>query len=372
MEDRYIGCMLLHAVGDTVGYKNSEWEFMIGSFSKTFEKLYEFIDLGGITNISLKNWKVSDDTILHIKTAISILHDFNSINSLGKILKTNFLDALKQFKKEGYNVRSPGKATLESLFIFDKGGDWKDIPYDLYNGGSGAAMRSLCIGLAFHGEENRHKLIQIAIESGRMTNNSTVGYLGGLASALFTAFAIENKHINKWPCLLLELFNNGTIDKYIRSAGRDVEKYEEDHHIFLEKWHRYVDDKFNNEGIVIKRKSSANFIYREKYYHETFGLKTKSKDSLGVGTFIGSGGDDSVIIALDCLIDSGDNWEKLVYYSMLHMGDTDTTGAIAAGLFGALYGYKNIPHNFLEHIEYKKELTDIGKQLFNKYYDNKI
>ena len=86
MEERYIACMILHAVGDTVGFKNGEWEFKQGGYDKTLEKVYEFIDLGGINHLCLKNWRVSDDTIMHIQTAASILNDFTTMNSLGIVL----------------------------------------------------------------------------------------------------------------------------------------------------------------------------------------------------------------------------------------------------------------------------------------------
>lgn len=369
MEDKYIGCMILHAVGDTVGFKNSKWEFKGGGYESVLEKVYEFIDLGGITKISLKGWNVSDDTILHIHTAESILQDYNSMNTLGNIFKKSFMDAFKQFSDEGYELRYPGKTTLQSFKLLHEGSGWNEIPYNLYSGGSGASMRTLCLGLALHGDENRHKLIQVAIETSRITHNSAIGYLGGLASALFTAYAIERKRINDWPFLMLELFKNGTISKYIKSVGRDVDKYEQDHHIFLEKWHRYIDDKFDDDRNVMKRKSTRNLVSRSKYYHEAFAFQKKKSDNLiEVSSFIGSGGDDSVIVAYDCLIDAGTNWEKLVYYSMLHSGDTDTTGAIAGGFFGALYGIKDVPQNFMEHLEYKKELIGLAKKLYKKFY----
>ena len=371
MKGKYIACMILHAVGDTVGFKNSEWEFKRGSYEKTLEKLYEFIDLGGVNHISLKDWRVSDDTILHIQTAASILTDFNSMNSLGKIFKDNFLDAYDQFNKEGLEKRYPGESTMNSLKKLKDGASWDSIKYNLDSGGSGASMRSLCIGLAFHGEHNRDKLIQISIESGRITNNSAVGYLGAFASALFVALAVEGKKINDWPFILLDLLST-KITKYIKSAGRDIQEYESDHHIFIEKWHRYVEDKFDNKRVPIIRKSNRNLVYRSKYYNETFGREVENKPGMDGSTlekhlFIGSGGDDSVIIAYDCLIDAGKNWEKLVIYSMLHMGDTDTTGAIAGGLYGILYELEDVPKNFLEHLEYKKELTDLGTKLFNKF-----
>jgi len=373
MEDKYIACMVLHAVGDTVGFKNSEWEFKRGNPSdKALEKLYEFLDLGGINHISLKNWRVSDDTIMHIQTAASLLSDFNSINSLGQLFKKNFMDALNQFKEEGIEKRYPGTSTLLSLQALKEGSEWNDIPYDLMAGGSGASMRSLCIGLAFYGESERDKLIQISIESGRITNNSAVGYLGSFAAALFAALAVEGKKINDWPFILLDLLNS-KVGKYIKSTGRDVDHYEKDHHVFIDKWHRYTEDKFDDNKNPIIRKSNRNLLLRGKYYNDAFGMQIPVMIGNKVvhtenHNFIGSGGDDSVIIAYDCLLDSGMNWEKLVVYSMLHMGDTDTTGAIAAGLYGLLNTFSDVPPNFLEHLEYKSELTTIGKELYKKFY----
>ena len=371
MEEKYIACMVLHAIGDTVGYKNGEWEFKGGSY-ENIEKLYEFIDLGGVNHISLKGWLVSDDTIMHMQTADAILKDFSSMNTFGNNLKENFIEALDQFAKEGSKVRNPGFATITSLKELKKGSSWSEIPYDLYSGGSGASMRSLCFGLAFHGQKNRDKLIQFSIESGRITNNSAVGYLGGMATALFTALAIEGKPINEWPYILIDLFKSGKISKYIKTDGRDVLEYEKDHHVFVSKWYKYIDDKFDDNKKPIMRKSTKNLVSRNKYYMDTFAQKVIKKEGMTTitetrGDNIGSGGDDSIIIAYDCLLDSGNNWEKLVIYSMLHNGDTDTTGAIAAGLYGILYGQKDVPANFLEHLEYKKEITDLGKKLFKKF-----
>ncbi|AYV77154.1 MAG: ADP-ribosylglycohydrolase [Barrevirus sp.] len=371
IEDRYIATMVLHAVGDTVGYKNAEWEFKGGSY-ESLEKLYEFIDLGGVNNISLKGWLVSDDTIMHMKTAQAILKDFTSMNTFGNNLKEEFLEAYDQFLKEGLTVRYPGISTLSSLKLLKEGSSWSEIPYNIDSGGSGASMRSLCFGLAFPGLENRDKLIQFAIESGRMTNNSAVGYLGAVASALFVALAIEGIKINEWPFTLMDLFKSGRITKYMRTAGRDFSDYERDHHVFVSKWHRYIDDKFDDNHNPIIKKSSRHLISRNKYYMDTFGQKRtytnqQYSEELGHGN-IGSGGDDSVIIAYDCLLDSGNVWEKLVVYSMLHNGDTDTTGSIAAGLYGVLYGFSDIPVNFLENLEYKDELISLGKRLFSKFY----
>ena len=367
MEERYIACMVLHALGDTIGFKNGEWEFNYQdptrelihiSLEITNEILYEFISLGGINHLDVKGWKISDDTIMHIETAKSLLESFNSMNKLGKILKKNYLSVVKILLEDKGLVRLPGETLIQGLERLDYGGNWDDMEYNFYAGGSGASMRSSVIGLAFHGENNRDKLIQVAIESSRITHNSTTGYLGGLVSALFTAYAIENKPVEKWGFLLMEMFDNGVVENYIKKSERGYEDYKRDSTVFINKWKIYLEDKFDPSGHVIERKSSRNIVWRGKYYMEKFS-NNKS--------FIGSGGDDSVIISYDCLIDAGNSWEKLVIYSMMHIGDTDTTGCISGSWWGAKNGFMDVPKINYKNLESKDELISLGKKLYNKY-----
>lgn len=353
--------MILHAVGDTIGYKNGHWEFMY-----SLDKVYEFIDLGGINHLSLKDWRVSDDTIFHMKNAEALLEDFNSINKLCEIVTKKYIKAFDQFTKETYNFRNPGITTLTSVEKLKNGRSWDKTPYNFLSGGSGVSMRNSCIGLAFYGEKNRNKLIQIAIETGRITHNSTIGYLGGLVSALFTAYAVEKVPIKEWVFKFIKLYDDGVIDQYIKSAGRDVDNYNNDVHIFMDKWRQYVQDKFDANKEIIKRRSNINLSLRSEYYYNNYSYKQIQHGKQQ--KFPGSGGDDSVIIAYDCLLDAGNSWEKLIFYAMLHIGDTDTTGCIAGSWWGITKGFEDIPKINLEFIEYKKELEKLGKDLFKKYH----
>ena len=369
LEEKYIATMVLHGLGDTIGYRNAEWEFMQSTnvTDKILEKVYEFVDFGGINNVPQKGWNISDDTIMHVRVAYGLLSDYKSVEEFSNALVKEFIDAYKKefSTKEGLFKRRPGKTLIESLERLAKDPQWNGMAYDYYAGGSGASMRSSCIGLAFHGLDNRDNLIKYSIESSRITHNSTVGYLGGLVAALFVAYAIEGINIREWVFLLLDLFNKGVIGDYIKNVGRDYEQYSQDVHVFINKWTVYVNDKFDDNGNIIKRRSSKNLIYRTQYYYDNFKFQ-EEKNMF----FPGSGGDDSVIIAYDCLIDAGNNWEKLVFYAMLHGGDTDTTGCIAASWFGALYGFSDVPSSRLELIENKDELYNLGKKLYKKYGNN--
>mgnify|MGYP000965334320 CR=1 FL=1 len=352
--------MIVHALGDTIGYRNGMWEFM-----NSLDKVYEFISLGGVNHINLKNWIVSDDTILHIKLAQSLLTQYNSINTLCETFSTKLVEAYDEFYEEGLNKRSPGNITLNSIKNIKNGTKWNQQPYNINYGGSGASMRSACVGLSYHKKDQLDTLIQVSIETSRMTHNSAVGYLGGLVTALFTSYAISDIKIEEWPALLLELHESKRIDKYITLSGRNIKEYESDSLIFFEKWKIYINDKFKN-GIVVEKRSSINLHLRSKYYQEKFSYVSSTYTNQH-SLFPGSGGDDSVIIAYDCLLDSKDNWEKLIFYAMLHIGDTDTTGSIAGAWYGSMYGMTDIPDFYTTNLEYKTLLETLGENLYNKF-----
>jgi ADP-ribosylarginine hydrolase len=71
-------------------------------------------------------------------------------------------------------------------------------------------------------------------------------------------------------------------------------------------------------------------------------------------------------MAYDALAYAQNRWEPLVVYSMLHAGDSDSVGCIAASWFGACYGFHNIPSSNYVNNEYKNELIDIAKKIFTK------
>ena len=88
-----------------------------------------------------------------------------------------------------------------------------------------------------------------------------------------------------------------------------------------------------------------NFVQRYKYLSENF--------SKGCG-IPGACGDDVCIMAYDAVVRAGESFEKMLVYSALHPGDSDTVACIAFGWYGAYYSNQKIyliVENMLKRVE---------------------
>jgi ADP-ribosylglycohydrolase len=72
--------------------------------------------------------------------------------------------------------------------------------------------------------------------------------------------------------------------------------------------------------------------------------------------------EEALAIALFCAL-AAPNFEDAVVLAVNHSGDSDSTGAIAGNICGALYGNGAIPAGWLDRLELHDEITAIADDL---------
>lgn len=348
-KDRYVAGMVLSGVGDALGYKNGDWEVC-----ESGEQIHrELKHLGGLKNIHVTKpeWIVSDDTVMHLATADSLVRN----RTCGD--KMNLYSLMAEEYKTCMNDmdnRSPG-VTCEKMCkrLQPLKPNGFRIAFNPQGGGCGAAMRSMCIGLRYPRPEHIEDLVVVSIESGRMTHHHPTGYLGSLASALFTSYAVQQKPLCEWGAGLLDSLT--LAKKYVKSC-KDiyVEENVKAWGYFENKWKCYLRLRNILDG-------------RSKPHYPPDFISVKKRDQfytmMSFNKWGGASGHDAPMIAYDAVLACSGDWSELCNRAMFHGGDSDSTGVIAGCLFGVLYGLEDVPKCNYSGLEYRDRLETTAKTL---------
>ena len=349
IKDKINASLILGSYLDTLGFNNGMWEFNFNMKINTlkeamlinYEIVHHFFALGGF-KIDVSRWKASDDTIMMIAT-MKACKKGGSIN--------NFIDEyVKILPLLEDNKRLAGNTTLISLRLLSKYNNMDRIIYSSKMGGNGAAMRTHYIGIHF---TDVNKIIEVSIMASRLTHNYPLGFLGGMVTALFTFYAINNIHPEKWCEKLLELNENNTINKIVERLPI-YKEYVKDKDEFWTPWYKYREIRHPNYDI-----KSNEFTFASERFASLIDVLYENKHDIDFNHF-GYTGVSATIIAYDSILMSYHNkkinWESLVFNSTLHFGDSDTIGTIAGCWYGAMMGFSEVDKDIVNMLEFKKEL----------------
>lgn len=381
--NKYFASIYLASIGDKIGFENGEREknytdtviVIEDEYDNKYKNIIEnlsiymylnFITKGCVSSINLNMLMISDDTIMHLDLINALIEEFKDKDNLYDNIVKNYLISFKNIEYMR-DVLLAGRQTLEAIKNINTGSNWRLFSYNKNAGGCGGPMRVMCLGLIFYKEADLLKLIEICIMITSITHPNCIAFIGSIMSALFTAYAYKNLKPETWIFEFINLLEKNIIDDIIEKIKPNyIEYFKEDKKTFLYKLLTYIETSFDNYNYIINEKS-IRAIYpwkRMLYYFDNLASNKKV-------FYPGSGADDSVIIAYDCLLLSKNNYEKLIYYSMLNIGDSDTIGSIVSAWYGALYEFDNIPSNLLDSLDHNK-FKLLAKKLYDKFNNKSI
>uniref|UniRef100_A0A3B1K7T5 ADP-ribosylhydrolase like 1 n=1 Tax=Astyanax mexicanus TaxID=7994 RepID=A0A3B1K7T5_ASTMX len=213
--EKFQAGMVLGAVGDALGYYKGKWESCISGAQ--IQK--ELAALGGLGAIKLdpESWPLSDGAIMHKTTAEALVTDYWCLEDLYRELVRLYVDAMVSLKGR---VSDP--STVEGCAALKPNNyllAWH-TPYNEKGSGFGAATKAMCVGMRYWQPERLDSLVEVSIETGRMTHNHPIGFLGSLCTALFASYAVQGKPVVNWGRDLMKVIP--MAEEYCRKTIRHM------------------------------------------------------------------------------------------------------------------------------------------------------
>ncbi|XP_054035447.1 ADP-ribosylhydrolase ARH1-like [Dryobates pubescens] len=340
----YEAVLVLSGVGDALGYRGGLWEYCTqGPLIHA-----QLAELGGLEAISLepRQWPVSDDTVLQLATAEGLATGLEGEPLLQELAR-RYVAAMGDM--EG---RKPGPSSILGTSQLRPGEpQGYRIPFNPSGTGCGAAMRSLAIGLRYPHARELPTLIRVSIESGRMTHHHPTGYLGALAVALFAALGARGEPPEHWGAELLRVLPLAW--EYVEGTGVALEDNASAWPFFHDAWQRYLSSRGLLPGQGPPQLPALCSAAERDEAYSAWALQG----------WAGRSGHDAPMVALEALLAAGGCWAELCARGVLHGGDSDSTGAIAAGCWGLLHGLDSVPPGLHRGLEYSDRLRAAARSL---------
>lgn len=340
LQDKCRGSIIGGAVGDALGY---EVEFM--SLSAI---LRQFGD-GGITRYVTHNGvaEFSDDTQMTLFTAEGLLsayacdklnegdlgseirkgyeHWYATQTRVASPLSRSWLSNIAALWAE----RAPGMTCMSALHQIAYG---DGSPVENNSKGCGGIMRVAPIGIfaAAHPEIiDFHSAGILAGKASEITHKHILSTLSSMALAMIVVKYMENDIVNR------NMFKAIIFEDVLKTIGSEYADNNSFQHL---------------ESLIAKAASLAesdNVSYREA-------IKI-----LGQGWVA----EETLAIAIFSAMRYIDDFEKCIVCAVNHDGDSDSTGAVAGNIIGAILGYNAIPKHYIDTLEIEPILLSVADDL---------
>ncbi|MDE6479202.1 MAG: ADP-ribosylglycohydrolase family protein [Muribaculaceae bacterium] len=343
--DKARGCLVGGAAGDALGY------------AVEFSSLNDIINKYGNSGISSYvldssgTARFSDDTQMTLFTAEGVLSAYAddpdpSLRSILKHMEEAYLawfatqtafqlplpSSWLSHIKDLWARRAPGNTCLSALSALQNG-------KTAYNDskGCGAVMRIAPVGIyyAAHAgqsiKQNSEDIVdmcaKVAAEAARITHHHDLSTL----SSVFVALVI-------FDCMRTHLIERLAFRSIIsRALTKTIE-------------------------IVAESKYAEKFI---AIIQKSLDLANSSLTDREAIAQLGEGwvAEETVAIALFCVMRHIRDFEGCIVSAVNHDGDSDSTGAVAGNIIGAILGYTGIPEKFRNNLELLEPILSVADDL---------
>jgi len=323
--DKFQGCLLGVAIGDTLGHP---FEGVLRQeIHSNFEDFEEFIN----TNRKLFT-TYTDDTQLTIHTAKALIQG-NGFNI------DNFIREYVSWLEDP--PIGPGYGCISSIQKLKYGIPWDQATSN--SGGNGTVMRIAPIGLFYC--KNLKDLKSSAIKSSIITHSHPAASAGAIIIARAIAFLIDKNPETGF-----------SIDEFfkviISSISGSQEEIWEEFIKILDKLRSNLDMPIEAGLIKFSQVGVKSPYFIEQYLGQAF-----------VHPYTIS----TVICSIFIFLKRLSSFQDCIFELATAGGDSDTIGAIGGSLAGVYFGYNNIPIELTKMVKGYKKILKLSEELYLKY-----
>lgn len=341
LQDKCRGSLVGGAVGDALGYPVE--------FVYSFEEIRARYGEEGVTEYDLSYpWLdekfdkalLSDDTQMTLYTSEGLLEAERSGNEIvsticnayiawfghqvGRKVKISYKSELSLIKELNQR-RAPGNTCISSLMLIHSGKKPENA-----SKGCGGVMRVAPIGIygACH-EWSLEKTACIAGETAELTHLHPLSTYSSAALAVIVQLCLsaDNVESKKFKAIVNESL--GVIGQVYGNDAPGMDDFKK----IIEKAIRLEDNLLRDWEII--------------------------ENGLGGGWVA----EETLAIAIFSVLRHIDDFNSCMISAVNHGGDSDSTGAVAGNIIGAIIGYRDIPPKYLRYLELHDVIVSVADDL---------